>query len=50
MHQLIKKGNNVILELKINGDTIADHNELAEKFNDYFINIIHISEITGRLD
>ena len=31
-------GNNDILGLKINGDIIADHNDLAEKFNDYFIN------------
>ena len=32
-------GNNDILGLKINGDIIADQNDLAAKFNDYFINI-----------
>ena len=34
-----KVSNNDILGLKINGDIIADHSDLAEKFNDYFINI-----------
>ena len=32
-------GNNDILGLQVIGDIIADHNDLAEKFNDYFINI-----------
>ena len=32
-------GNNDILGLMINGDIIADHTDLAKRFNDYFINI-----------
>ena len=38
--QTKRMGNNDILGgLKVNGDIIADHSDLAEKSNDYFTNI-----------
>ena len=39
VHQIKKVGNSDNLGLKINEDIIADHGDLAEKFNGYFINI-----------